>query len=655
MGRHSISFITNFLLRIRNRHFFAIDFLVLLFTPMAALYLRLGSTDAFSELASSLVLLTISFLIVKLAFFYLLSLYRRYWRYASVDELARIALAIGASLAVEFGLFISFERLQLIATEFPGSVLLTESLLAFIAVGGSRFSVRFAYRIRYRSGPVGERVPVLIVGAGEAGALIASEMQANATLGMWPAVFVDDDPDKHGLQIHGVTIEGDSTAIRSLAIKYSLKHAVIALPSATGKAIRRVHDICTESGLETRTIPGISELLDGSVEVSELRPVKIEDLLRREPVRVQEEEISETIRGKRILVTGGGGSIGGELCRQIIQYGPASLVLLDHSENAVFEMLLELDAYKNRLESSCDVVGNIGDIRDVKRLEQIFEACLPEIVFHAAAHKHVPLLEENICEAVSNNVLGTLNVIRACERFDVLRLVMLSTDKAVNPTSVMGATKRVAELLVRQTATRKNLPYVSVRFGNVLGSRGSVVPRFQQQIEAGGPVTVTDADVERFFMSIPEAAQLVLQASALAECGEVYVLNMGDPIKIIDLAEDLIRLSGLEPDVDISIEITGLREGEKVSEELFLPSESPRPTRHEKVLVTQIDDALIIDLETDVSDLLISAEKGDRYDILKSINRIVPEYVQGATEPESTSSLVEIVADTTEVLAWPGK
>ena len=650
MGRKSISLITGTLLRFRNRHFFAVDLVVLLLAPSLALSLRVESSTAFFELTGSIVFLSVLFLSIKLVLFYALDLYRRYWKYASVDEFARIALAIGAAFVIESGLFFVLQNLSVLSPEFPGSVLLTESLFAFFLVGGLRFSVRLAYRVRHHTTSIGDRTPVLIVGAGEAGALIATEMLSNSNLKMWPEIFVDDDPEKHGLQIRGVPVVGDSSSIPEQARQRDIKTAIIALPSATGQSIRRVLELCVQAGLETRTIPGISELLDGTVHVSQLRPVRIEDLLRREPVRVEETIINEAIRGSRILVTGGGGSIGGELCRQILMYNPASLILFDHSENAVFEMLVELRSLSARLRTACDIVGLIGDIRDKSRLNQVFESCLPDIVFHAAAHKHVPLLEANISEAVINNVQGTINVLDMCSRFDVSRFVMLSSDKAVNPTSVMGATKRVAELLVRRAATKKNLPYVSVRFGNVLGSRGSVVPHFQEQIKAGGPVTVTDPNVERFFMSIPEAAQLVLQASALAECGEVYVLDMGEPIKIVDLAEDLIRLSGLEPGVDIEIEITGLREGEKVTEELFLPSESPRPTRHGKILVTNIDDALVIDLESIVSELLISAEKEDRTEILRSIKRVVPEYVHESSahelsvlEPMTTETASPIV------------
>lgn len=654
MGFLSLSFIVKTSPNVRNRHFLALDIFILLLTPAAALFLRISSSSEFEGYFSSLLVITLSFLLVKLVFFYFSNLYKRYWQYASVDELARIALVFGTVLIVQYGLFFLFRESGMVSRGFPRSVPLIEGLLAFVAVGGSRFSVRLADRIRQRARDPRGCEPVLMVGAGEASVAIASEMQGNYRLGLKPVVFVDDDPEKQGLHIRGITVEGSCDEIPVLAQKYRLKRAVIAITTVTGKDIRRILEICSKAGLKTRMVPGVSELLSGRVNVRQLRSVRIEDLLRREPVQVEETAISETVSGARVLVTGGGGSIGGELCRQILMYNPASLILFDHSENAVFEMLVELQSRKARLQSACDLVGLIGDIRDKGRLNQVFETCLPEIVFHAAAHKHVPLLEENISEAVINNVQGTINVLDMCSRFDVSRFVMLSSDKAVNPTSVMGATKRVAELLVRQTATRKNLPYVSVRFGNVLGSRGSVVPRFQEQIKAGGPVTVTDPDVERFFMSIPEAAQLVLQASALAECGEVYVLDMGEPIKIIDLAEDLIRLSGLEPGVDIEIEITELRKGEKLSEELFLHSENPRPTRHEKILVTKIDDTLVNDLEIVVSDLLISAEKGGRYDMLKSINRVVPEYVAGAAEPESTPSIVEVVADTTEVLASHG-
>jgi FlaA1/EpsC-like NDP-sugar epimerase len=634
--------VSNILLRFRNRHFFAVDFLVLLVTPALALSLRVSDAAVFRALIPSLALVTILFLAVRLALFYTLDLYRRYWIYASVDELARIALAVGTTLLINYGLFFVLRSLGAVSSEFPASVLLTETLFVFLAVGGSRFSVRLARHLRDRALPIGDRTPTLIVGAGEAGAMIASEMMSNATLGFWPVAFVDDARKKHGLQIRGVTVEGASGDIEDIARMYGVTHVVIALPSASGQAIRRIHDRCIEAGLETKTIPGLSELLDGSVQVSQIRPVRIEDLLRRDPVRVEESAIASMIRGSRILVTGGGGSIGSELCRQILKYHPASLIVLDHSEDAVFSMMKELAELKERLGVSCDIRGRIGDIRSRNRVEEVFDVCLPQIVFHAAAHKHVPLLEDNICEAVTNNVQGTLNVLDACVAFDVDRFVMLSSDKAVNPTSVMGATKRIAEMLVKEAAREHSVPFVSVRFGNVLGSRGSVVPRFQHQIRSGGPVTVTHTDMERYFMSIPEAVQLVLQAGALAHGGEIYVLDMGEPIRIVDLANDLIRLSGFLPGKDIEIVFSGLRKGEKLKEELFFADETVRRTRHDKVLVA----AAAVQAETadgprrkknvrETVDALVSvAERQDPELTLALIGEMLPTYARLA-RPEN--------------------
>ena len=602
--------------------------------------LRTQSVSEFLGFAPTLAVLTFAFLCSRLGVFFTLSLYKRYWIYASIDELARIALAVGGSLGVNYGLFFLLRAMGVVAPTFSASILFTESLFVFLAVGGSRFSARYAYRSMDRAVPKEDRVSTLIVGAGEAGALIASEMQSNASLRLWPAAFIDDDREKHGLTIRGVTVEGASRDIPAIARMYGVKNAVIALPSADGQAIRRIHAKCIKAGLETKTIPALAELLDGSVEVSQLRPVRIEDLLRRDPVRVSETAVAATIRGARVLITGGGGSIGAELCRQLLKYEPASLVIVDHSENAVFAMLSELGELKQKLGLSCDILGRIGDIRSVRRLDEIFDVGLPEIVFHAAAHKHVPLLEENVCEAVTNNVQGTRNVLDACVQYDVDRFVMLSTDKAVNPSNVMGATKRMAELLVKQTATEHNVPYVSVRFGNVLGSRGSVVPIFQDQIKNGGPITITHPEMERYFMSIPEAAQLVLQASAMAHGGEIYVLDMGEPIRILDLANDLIRLSGLEPGRDIEIVTSNIRPGEKLNEELFFSAEEVNPTEHDKIRVTseKSDDPAMPFLQEEIANLIARAADEDTPNTRRLLGELFPENLSTSAEETTPSN-----------------
>ena len=406
---------------------------------------------------------------------------------------------------------------------------------------------------------------VLIAGAGEAGALILRELRANPQTGLIPVGFVDDDPHKQGMLIQRVRVLGSREPFPALVREHQVDQVIIAMPAAPGSAVREIVDICEQAGVRARIIPGMYELLSGAASIGQLRDVQIEDLLRREPVQTDTEQVAALIRGRRVLVTGAGGSIGSELCRQILRCEPAELIILGHGENSIFDIHNELRGWKTgslKLEAGTAASKSaassnqhpaskftpvIADIRDADRLAAVFAAHRPEIVFHAAAHKHVPLMEDNVEDAVTNNVLGTRRLVEASIAAGVEHFVLVSTDKAVNPSSVMGTTKRVAELIVQEAAQRTGRAFVAVRFGNVLGSRGSVVPFFQRQIAAGGPVTVTHPDVKRYFMTIPEAVQLVLQAAALGCGGEIFVLDMGEPVRIADLARDLIRLSGLEP------------------------------------------------------------------------------------------------------------
>jgi FlaA1/EpsC-like NDP-sugar epimerase len=436
------------------------------------------------------------------------------------------------------------------------------------------------------------------MGAGEAGTMIAREMRANPQLGLDPIGYVDDDPGKQGMRIRGLPVLGGRAALPDLVGQHRIDQVIIAMPTAPGKAIREVLAICEQAGVPAKTMPGMYELLGGQVSVNQLRNVEIEDLLRREPVQTDTAAVHDLIAGRAVLVTGGGGSIGSELCRQILRCGPAKLIILGHGENSVFEIHQELlRVARAQLRSDWEsrpvtgapklpaIIPVIGDIRFANRLHTIFQAHRPDIVFHTAAHKHLPLMEENPSEAVTNNVLGTRNVLDAALAAGVQRFVLISTDKAVNPSSVMGASKRLAELLVQQAAAASGCPYAAVRFGNVLGSRGSVVLTFKQQIAAGGPLTVSDPAMTRFFMTIPEAVQLVLQAAVLGRGGETFVLDMGEPVRIVDLARDLINLSGLEEGRDIDIVFTGLRPGEKLTEELFVPGEAYQRTAHAKIFI----------------------------------------------------------------------
>ena len=608
------------LMDLRNRHFFLFDFLFLLLTPTLALMLRLDQLSIPASFYQGLLLYTVIALVVRLTTFYYAGLYRRFWKYASIDELKQITLAVLASslivapvMAVLLG-WLNFTIAR--------SVFILDALLVLVFVGGLRFSVRLLGR---RQGKLnGSGRAVLIVGAGDAGAMLVQELRRNPKLNMTPVGFVDDDVLKHHMQIHGVPILGSLDALGKLIPEYQVKQVIIAMPTAPGSVIREVTLRCERLGVTTKTVPGMYELVDGTVTVNQLRAVQIEDLLRREPVQTDVAAVQELITGQRVLITGGGGSIGSELCRQVWRCQPSHIILLGHGENSIFEIYHEL----RRLGAGAEqVTAIIADVRFPDRLQTVFTETRPDIVFHAAAHKHVPLMEMNPAEAITNNVMGTRNLLNAALAVGVERFVMISTDKAVNPTSVMGASKRTAELLVHQAAQQSGKAYVAVRFGNVLGSRGSVVLTFKRQIAAGGPITVTDPEMTRYFMTIPEAVQLVLQAAVLGSGGEVFVLDMGEPVKIVDLARDLIELSGLEVGRDIDIVFTGLRPGEKLFEELFLDGENYGRTRHEKIFTAANGSHLVPDdLEAGLSALQASAARNDRQGILRGLQNLVPEF-----------------------------
>ena len=621
-------------LHVRNRYFLLLDFVILCVTATVALFLRVDSVATMERFAASLVLFTVVALIIRLVVFYRFELYRRYWRYASVEELVQIAAAVLVStmiiVVVVFGVRIPAlgicERWP-VACGLPRSIPFIDALLVLLAVGGVRFSLRLydLWTRRAQMAPTTRRV--LVVGAGDAGALIVKEMRANPQLSLNPVGFVDDNPQKLGARIHSVRVLGNRQDIPELVREQRVDEVIIAMPTASGKVIRDVVKVCEQANTPARTMPGIYELLGGTVSVNELRTVQIEDLLRREPVWTDTAAVEELIRGRRVLITGAGGSIGGELCRQVLRFEPAELILLGHGENSIFEIHGELLQLAKRLAPSAVLSPVIVDVRFVDRLQQVMQQHRPHIIFHAAAHKHVPLMEQNPAEAVSNNILGARNLLRAALDAGVERFVMISSDKAVNPTSIMGATKRATELLVMQAAQQSGRPYVAVRFGNVLGSRGSVVLTFKRQIASGGPVTITHPDMDRFFMTIPEAVQLVLQAAALGSGGEVFVLDMGEPVKIVDLATDLIELSGLEVGRDIDIVYTGLRPGEKLSEELFVAGESYGRTLHEKIFTADNASSFVPDgLDATVDALALAALKNDRGQIIAGLSGLIPEY-----------------------------
>ncbi len=634
----------NRLLALRNRHFLGLDLLLLVCSPWLAFAVRTDGLssqpagwDSLPQFTVGLIAYTALALVVRLVIFYRFGLYRRYWRYASIEELDQIAWAVFLSSAILVALVL-LSRLPAVAAtgfplwNFPRSVVLIDGLLVLLLVGGGRFSVRLATRRQPSlQGKPARRV--LIVGAGDAGAMVVRELRKNGALGLEPVGFIDDDPVKQHVHIHDVPVLGNRNDIVEMVREYKISQVIIAMPTATGATIRDIVRICDQAGVRAQIVPGLGELLDGRASISNLRDVRIEDLLRREPVQTDVEAVAGLLRGKRVLVTGGGGSIGSELCRQIWRCNPAQLILLGHGENSIFDIHNELlgeepgAANSLALEDGPRLTAVIADVRFEERIRQVFEQHRPQIVFHAAAHKHVPLMEMNPVEAITNNVQGTDNVVAAALAVGVGHFVMISTDKAVNPTSIMGVSKRSAELLVHRAAKVSGNAFVAVRFGNVLGSRGSVVLTFQRQIAAGGPVTVTHPEMTRFFMTIPEAVQLVLQSSVMGSGGEVFVLDMGQPVRIADLARDLIELSGLRVGEDVEIVYSGMRPGEKLYEELFIPGERYERTRHEKIfLAANAGNLIPEDLDGKLAGLYKAAAVVDEASILDRFRTLVPEF-----------------------------
>ncbi len=514
--------------------------------------------------------------------FYLFGLYRGIWRFASIPDLRRIALATGAAALVVPAVLFMDSRLEVV----PRSVLILDPIFLLLIMGGSRFLYR-AWKDGHLLSPrqLGAE-PVIIMGAGSSAALLLRDLSNDIR---WrPVALLDDDISKVGLRLLNVQVRGTLPDISTVAKRYGATHAIIAMPSSSGKARRRAAELAVKAGLRVLTVPAISDMLTGKVSVSQVRSVELEDLLGRDPVQLDNAGLSMQFAGQTVLVTGSGGSIGSELCRQIARFAPARLVLFEMSEYALYTIEQEFCAAFPMLPLVCIV----GDVKDAALLDRVFTQYKPGMVFHAAAYKHVPLMEtENAWQAARNNILGTLRVAQTAVKHKVREFVLISTDKAVNPTNVMGATKRMAERVCQAIqASTQDSRFVMVRFGNVLGSSGSVIPKFKEQIAQGGPITVTHADITRYFMLIPEAAQLVLQAGLLAssqsEGGRIFVLDMGEPVRIIDLARDMIRLSGYSED-EIKLEITGLRPGEKLYEELLADNEATLPTPHPKLRIAQ--------------------------------------------------------------------
>jgi len=541
---------------------------------------------------------------------------RGLWRYVGLHDLGRILWASLASAAVFYGVV----HLVLGQTAYPRSVIILTGLLSGLYLAGIRLAVRWFREWLQIVGPTARRV--LIVGAGNTGELLVRDMLSDASYNSRPVAFVDDDPVKHKKKIHGIPVMGTTSDIKTVADLAGVHEIIVAIPMASTTVKQRILAGSEGCTVPIKILPSVKRLLGDPVSLQQVRPMRLEDLLQREPIQTDCQELHPLLEGKTVLVTGAGGSIGSELCRQIAHYRPESLVLFERYENALHGLLLELRAAHPKI----GVLPVLGDVTMSDRVAQIFRQTGPDIVFHTAAHKHVPLMELNPKEAVRNNVWGTQVVAEAALAAGVERFVLISTDKAVNPSSIMGATKRIAEHLIQGFSQRGATKFTVVRFGNVLGSNGSVVPLFAEQIRRGGPVTVTDPEIKRYFMTIPEAVQLVLQASVMGQGGEVFVLDMGEQIRITDLARNMIVLSGLVPGKDIEIVYTGLRRGEKLYEELFEGTEEVETTAHHKINRAVGSPLRVDDLEQWVKDLPMRLLEKDEDDLLQDLKRLVPSF-----------------------------
>ena len=568
-------------------------------------------------------------LAVKLSAFSLFHLYRGMWRYTSLVDLLNVIKA-----SIVSTLFINFAILALYRFQgFSRSVFIIDWALTLISIGGIRLGVRlfFARKLFNEIFPSftplnDSRKNVLIIGAGNAGEQIVREMLDSPAWRIAPSGFLDDHPDKQGKAIHGVRVLGTISELKSFS--HLFDEILIAIPSATGEQMRKITMFCKQTGKPFRTLPSINELINGSVSLQFVRNVSMQDLLRREEVRLERDDIAHYLRGKCVLITGAGGSIGSELARQVCQFQPQRVVMLDVSEYNLFQ----IDMQARKRFEQVEIVGALADIRNADALRRVFERYAPHVVFHAAAYKHVPMQELHSWEAVMNNVIGTKNLAQLAKEFRAERFVLVSTDKAVRPTNVMGATKRVAEKIVTSVCASCATRFMAVRFGNVLGSSGSVVPIFQEQIASGGPLTITHPDITRFFMTIPEAAQLILQAGSMGTGREIFILDMGKPVRILDLAHDLIRLYGYEPERDIAIKYTGLRPGEKLYEELITEGEGIVPTGHRKIMVLRGDADEWAQLECQIEQLAAAGHAFDAVRIKRLLAEIVPEYTPQSVE-----------------------
>ncbi|PYF03265.1 polysaccharide biosynthesis protein [Ureibacillus chungkukjangi] len=587
----------------RYTAFFILDSFIVLTAIFFCYWLLHPSSTIFSN--TIILISSITLLISHHIAAHFFHLYDRIWSVASVRELLTIFYAVTISLitasAVQF----------VVSGDMYVRLMAITWLLHIVMIGGSRFALRIAHdRTTIKAN--GDLKSVLIVGAGQAGTILARSMHNNPSPQYKPVAFVDDDPTKQQLTLMGIKVCGTTQDIPRIVEEKKIEEIILAIPSLGKFGIHDIYEICSKTNAKVKIMPKVENVLTGNVSVNDMQDVKIEDLLGRDEVELDMIAISQKLTNKVILVTGAGGSIGSEICRQVLKFQPKKLLLLGHGENSIYTIHMEL--IENKASEGIEIIPIIADIQDRERIFEVVGSYLPDVIYHAAAHKHVPLMEYNPREAIKNNVFGTKNVADAANEYGVSNFVLVSTDKAVNPPNVMGSTKRIAEMIIQNLATRSNTIYAAVRFGNVLGSRGSVVPRFKAQIAIGGPVTVTHPDMTRYFMTIPEASRLVLQAGTLAKGGEVFVLDMGEPVKIVDLASNLIRLSGYTKD-EIQIQFSGIRPGEKMYEELLQPEEIQEEHIYPKIHVGKA-----IALETEaLHELLVNLQSLDIDDVKEEI------------------------------------
>lgn len=612
-----------FIKSFRNRHVMAVDLVLILIVVNLAFLTRFEQSYLYYKFIPVMRRMMAVSLVIKPIIYWSFGLYSRLWSHAGIQEGLLVAIAVFVASGV-VGIIMILMNWMNFLVGFPRSVIAIDALLSLIAVGGIRYLIRVAHDNEQQRDFVNRKFhrKGVIIGAGDAGVMVLNEILRNPQLGITPVCFVDDDAKKRKLMIRSIRVEGTIVDLPRIIEKNRITDCIFAIPSAPASIVRAVADVCHERKVSFMIMPGIYNILNGTVAVSKIREIDITDLLRRDPVKLDERNIRSVIVDQVVLVTGGGGSIGRELCFQVAAYRPKALVLLGHGENSIFEAVNDLhDRYPQ-----LNVVGKIADIRDAGRLDAIFSELKPDVVFHAAAHKHVPLMEQNIVEAVTNNIFGTRNVVRTASAHGVRRFVMISTDKAVRPANIMGASKRIAENIVLNESRFSDATFTAVRFGNVLGSRGSVVTIFKRQIANGGPVTVTHPEIERYFMTIPEAVYLVLESAGLARSRETFVLNMGTQVRVFTLAEDLIKLSGLEVGKDIEIVFTRMRPGEKLREDLWNEGQTLDPTIHPDIFKLQRDDLLPPEeIDEALRRLAELVEANDSEGIRAYLNQVIPD------------------------------